>query len=100
MPAALLAWDSASTRRPYRWRSRLYLNRIPASYQAAQVRAEDYASLTMRIYAEGVLLFERVILSKEQFVIPPLPQCNTEIELEGTSRVYTVEIAEDMEELE
>lgn len=99
MAAVLLAWDSAPTRRSYRWRSRLHLNPVPTSYQAAQVRAADYADLTLRIFADGALLFERAITSDRQFVIPPLPQRETYIELEGTSRVYLVEIADNMEEL-
>lgn len=95
----LLAWDSSGTRRPYTWRSKLYLNAYPASFQAAQVRARDYASLTLRIYGDGALIHQQAITSKQEFVIPPLPQDTTEIELVGTSQVYLVEIAEDMTEL-
>lgn len=99
MAAVLLAWDAGTARRPYRWRSRLHLNPVPTSYQAAQVRAADYDDLTLRIFADGVLLFERVITSDQPFVTPPLPQRGTYIELEGTSRAFLVELAEDMEEL-
>lgn len=99
MPAPLFAWDSGSARRRYLWRSRLYLNRYPISFQAAQVRARDYTDLTLRIYADGALIFTRVITSQAEFTTPPLPARETEIELEGTSRVYLLELAERMDEL-
>lgn len=96
----LLAWDSSSIRRRYRYRSRLFLNRYPASFQIGQVKARDYDDLTLRIFGEGALLFEQTITSKAEFTLPPLPQDSTEIELEGTSQVYSVEIAEDVQELQ
>lgn len=95
----LLAWDSAADRRVYRWRSKLFLNPIPSSYQAAHVRALDYADITLRIIADGVVIFERVVTSDAPFTLPPLPQRETLIEIEGTSTVRVVEIANDMEEL-
>lgn len=99
MGSPLFAWDSGTNQRRYRWRSRLYLNRHPVSFQAAQVRARDYDDLTMRIYADGALIFERVITSDKEFTTPPLAQRETEIELEGTSQVYLIELAESMDEL-
>lgn len=99
MAAVLLAWDTGASRRPYRWRSRLHLNPVPTSYQAAQVRAADYDDLTLRIFADGVLLFERAVTSDAPFTLPPLPQRETLIEIEGASTVQFVEIAEDMMEL-
>lgn len=96
----LLAWDSSSLRRRYRYRSRLFLNPYPASFQIGQVKARDYDDLTLRIFGDGALLFEQTITSKAEFTLPPLPQDSTEIELEGTSQVYSVEIAEDVRELQ
>ncbi len=96
---SLLAWDRAETRRAYQWRSRLYLNPYPTSFQAAQIRAEDYDDLTLRIYGDGSLIFESLVLSQDEFVISPLVSKKIEIDISGTSRVYQVEIAENMEEL-
>jgi len=98
--AALMAWDTGAARRPYRWRSRLQLNPIPTSYQAARVRAADYESLTLRILArDGSVVFQRAVLSSAPFTLPPAAQDGTLIELEGTSTVHSVEIAQSMMEL-
>lgn len=94
----LLAWDEANIRRPYRWRSKLYLNPIPASYTMAQVRAIDYDDLTLRIYAQGQLILERVVTSDIEFTIPIVEHTRTEIEIEGTSTVQTVQLVEDVRE--
>lgn len=95
----LLAWDSLNVRRPYRWRSKLFLNPIPASYTMAQVRAADYDDLTLRIYAQGQLIDERVVTSDVEFTIPIVAHTRTEIEIEGTSTVQTVQLVEDVREL-
>ncbi len=95
----LLEWDSAPTRRPYTWRSKLFLNPYPTSWQAAQVRAEDYADLTFSLYRNGVLVYQRPVTSEAEFTLPPNPHRDTEIAITGTSTVRLVEIAEDMAEL-
>ncbi|MBA4285472.1 MAG: hypothetical protein C0434_08075 [Xanthomonadaceae bacterium] len=98
--ATLLEWDAATTRRPYTWRSKLYLNPYPTAWMAAQVRAQDYDSLALRIIRDGgVLLYQKVVTGRDEFLLPAFPQYSTEIELVGTSRVQAVEIAEDMDEL-
>lgn len=97
---ALLAWDrGGDDRRPYVWRSRLYLQAMPESPLIAQVKAEDYDDLTFRLYADGMLLHEVTIDSDMEFTLPPYAARAHEIELAGTSRVYQVEIADDVEEL-
>lgn len=96
----LLAWDrSATLRRPYVWRSRLKLNEYPTAYSIAQVRAADYASLTFRLYADGVKIYERVVTSEAAFTLPEIAANRTEIELLGTSQIQLVQIADDPEEL-
>jgi hypothetical protein len=101
MSAPLYSWDTGTARRPYRWRSRLNLNPIPTSYQAARVRAADYLNLTLRILTrDGTVLFQRAVLSSAPFTLPPVPQDGTLIELEGTSTVHSVEVAPTMMELQ
>lgn len=96
---SLLSWDRADTRRPYIWRSRLYLMPYPVSFQCAQIKAMDYDDLTFRVFCDGALLFEREITSIDEFVIPPMTGRQFELEISGTSRVYQCEIAETMDEL-
>lgn len=84
----------------YRWRGKLNLLERPACFQYAQIKADDYANLMFRIFANGEQIFERVIASHDEFTLPTLNEYETvEIELLGTSRVRTVQIAESVEEL-
>ena len=84
----------------YRWRGKLNLLPRPAAFQYARVRAEDYDNLVLRLYGDGVLIFDRVVTSGTEFTLPTLDEYNSaEIELIGTSRVRTVVIGESVEEL-
>lgn len=98
--STLLEWDAGATARPYRWRSALFINPYPASFQACRVRAESYNGLTLRIYSRGTLIVDMAVQSEDAFRVLPVPQQQTEIELVGTARVYSVELAERIEELE
>lgn len=84
----------------YRWRGKLNLLERPACFQYAQIRAEDYANLVFRIYADGDLIFERAVLSGQEFTLPTLDEY-TEVALEvvGTSRTRQLQLAEAIEEL-
>jgi len=94
-------WEGGSTRRPYRWRSRLFQLPRPTAFGCAQVRAADYEDLQLTLYADGAPWLTRAVTSATEFVLPDrLAQASLEIELAGTSRVQSVEVAEEMEELE
>jgi len=94
-------WEGGSTRRPYRWRSRLFQLPRPTAFACAQVRAADYEDLQLTLYADGAPWLTRAVTSATEFVLPDrLAQASLEIELAGTSRVQSVEVAEEMEELE
>lgn len=96
---ALLRWDRGTTLRPYTWRSKLYQNDYPANFAMAQVMAKDFSNLRMRVYADGVLIFDQTITSKREFVLPDVTHSSTEVEFTGTSAVQTFELAEDVSEL-
>lgn len=94
-------WEGSSTRRPYRWRSRLFQLPRPTAFGCAQVRAADYEDLQLTLYADGAPWLSRAVTSALEFVLPDrVAQSSLEIELAGTSRVQSVEVAEEMEELE
>jgi hypothetical protein len=85
----------------YRWRGKLNLLAHPAAFGFCQVRAEDFDNLVLRLYADGVLLSEDVITSETPLTLPLIDGYTTfEIELLGTSRVYTVQVAEDISEFD
>lgn len=85
----------------YSWLGKLNLLAHPASFNFAQVRADDYTNLLVRFYADGVLLMEDVITSEAPFTMPMRDDYTTfEIEVVGTSRVRTVQVAEDIGEFD
>lgn len=93
-------WEGAATKRSYTWKSKLFLMPRAANWRAAQVRAADYTSLTLRVDVDGVQIHNAAVASSTEFVLPPNSGTRVEITLSGTSRVYSVEIAEDMDELD
>jgi hypothetical protein len=85
----------------YRWRGKLNLLAHPAAFVYCQVRAEDFDNIVLRLYANGVLLSEDVITSETPFTLPLADDYTTfQLELLGTSRVYTVQVAEDISEFD
>jgi hypothetical protein len=85
----------------YRWRGKLNLLAHPAAFNYCQVRADDFDNLVLRLYADGTLLSEDVIISETPFTLPLVDDYTTfEIELLGTSRVRTVQVAEDISEFD
>lgn len=89
-----------STVPPRTWRGKLNLLERPTAFTICQVKAEDYASIILRLYADGTLLTEVTVTSQEEFTLPLGNEYTTfEIELYGTSRIYSVQVAEDVLEL-
>ena len=94
-------WNGGDTRMPYRWRGKLWMLPIEAAFQVAKVRAEDYDAIVLRLYRDGgTLLKAKRITSKAEFTLPMATDYDRlEVELIGTSRVRTVQIVEQVEEL-
>lgn len=85
---------------PRTWRGKLNLLERPTAFAICQVKAADYSSILLRLYADGALLTEVTVTSQEEFTLPLGDEYTTlEIELYGTSRVYSVQVAEDVLEL-
>ncbi len=85
----------------YQWRGKLNLLPNPSAFTYCQVRALDYTNLVLRLYGDGVLIFERAISSQETFTLPLISTYDTfEAELVGTSTVRTLQVAEDIGEFD
>lgn len=97
----IFAFDAGASDMVYRWRGKLNLSPYPLALAIAQVRALDYANVLWRIYgSDGALLYERVLASEREFVLPlPGAQGSHEMEFVGTSTVRTAQAAEDVMEL-
>ena len=84
----------------YRYRSKLWMLERPATFQIAQVRAEDYGNLLVRVYGDGVQVDEIAITDEIEFTLATTDEYRTvEIEILGTSTVRIVQVAEDVAEL-
>jgi len=97
----IVAWDRGEdAHEPYLWRSKRYQLPMPAVFGCGQVRAEDYSSVTLRIYGDDVLLAEKAVTAAGPFRLPPTRRARAyEIEIEGTSRIYDVQITETQQEI-
>jgi hypothetical protein len=85
---------------PRTWRGKLNLLPRPAAFSVCQVEAEDYDDILLRFYGDGVLFFETAVTSAEVFTLPMSNEYDRfEVEIYGTSRVYTIQVAEDVSEL-
>jgi len=86
----------------YLYRGRL--NLVPAPYAPSFVRvmADDFDNLVVRGYQDGLLQFEKVATSDEEFRVQTdsTAKKSYEQELIGTSRVQTFQTAEDIGEIE
>ncbi len=82
-------WTSRTTRLPY-----------SGNFRAFQVRADSYTNLSFRFYSNGVLVHTQAVTSEMEKVLPPNSTTYTEVRLIGTDRVWQVQWAEDMEELQ
>ena len=85
---------------PRTWRGKLNKLERPTAFEVCQVKAADYSSVLLRLYADGALLTEVTVTSQEEFTLPMgSAYSDFEIELYGTSRVYSIQVAEDVMEL-
>jgi len=84
----------------YRWKGKLWLLPYPATMLIAQVKAEDYSNILMRVYGDGVQVDEVAVTSEEEFTLPAVDvYSKVEIEVLGTSTIREIQIAEDVTEL-
>jgi len=83
-----------------RWKGKFNLLAYPATFEFCQVKAQDYTNLLINFYADGVLIKTHVVTSVRPFRLPLTDRYETfEIEVVGTSRVRTIQVAEDIREL-
>jgi len=94
------AWERATTALSYTWKSRKYHVPRPTAMKAGQVLASSYASLTCKIYADGVLKHTQTVLNDSPFRLPEGSNHRQwEIEISGTDTVQQVLLAETVSEL-
>jgi hypothetical protein len=93
--------QTATSAMTYRYRGKLNLMPRPVAFAFAQVKASDYTNLVMRLYGDGVQIYETVIAGKEPFRLPLVDEYESfECEFVGTSVVRTVRFGESVDELD
>lgn len=94
----LVCWDEGDPLQ-YTWRSRKHILPSPANMAVGKVIASNYP-VTIRLYADGVLRGTKNVTSRNEFALPSGYLAEEfEIQIEGTSRVERVVVAETSAEL-
>jgi hypothetical protein len=93
-------WDAGTALLPFTWKSKEFELPRPVSFAWAQVLIES-GTVTIRIYANGVLKFTKAVTSDNPFRLPGDFQAKYwQLELSGTGSARGVNIAQTMAELQ
>jgi hypothetical protein len=93
----LKKWEQGSAL-SYIWKSKKFTMPYPIGFTCAQVEAETYP-VTCKIYQAGTLIHTQTVASREPFRLPSNVGRDWEIQLEGTSEVFSLDLAQSMGEL-
>ena len=92
-------WDGGTTLRPYIWKSKLFTLVKPINPAVGQVISAEYP-VTFKLYADGNLKATKTVLNGRAFKLPAgYKASDFEIQLEGTSSVRGVAVAESVDDL-
>lgn len=94
-------FDGATALMNYRWRSKKWFLESPTTFGWCRVIAEDYTNLLVRFYSDGSQFYEKAVTSDLVFPLPrPDEYRQLEVEILGTSTVNSIEVVEDVAELQ
>lgn len=104
----IYAFNAGVTNMTYRWKSKLYVLPKPVAFMLVQVKALAFANTIFRAYKQSLvgtdwvdeLLREVVVTSELPFKLPMLEDYTRFWwEVMGTDTVQSVQVGEDIEEL-
>lgn len=93
----LRKWDNGSNL-AFTWKSKKATMPYPLSFSCAQVEAEAYP-ITCKVYASGSLIHTQTVSSREPFRLPVATSRDWELQLEGNTEVFSVDMAQSVGEL-
>ena len=101
-PLTIFQFDAhAIDRIRVQWRGKLNLLPYETTFHFAKVEAQDFTNLVLRVYADGALIYTVRVISAAAFRIPGLTCYSSyELELVGTSRGRTAQLAQTVTELD
>lgn len=91
-------WAAAQQAMRALWKGKLW-QFAPKAWRWMRVLADSFDELQANVYADGVLLYQRLITSNAAFRLPLRQDYRRlEVELVGTDTVQSVEVADSVEE--
>lgn len=93
--------DTAAIKKPYTWRSKLFdVGNDGTRMLACKVIADDYSNITLKVYADGALLYTRKLTDRKPFRLPNHShRYDWQFEITATSQVREIVLANSMLEL-
>jgi hypothetical protein len=82
----------------YTWKSKKFTMPQVMGFSCAQVEAEAYP-VTAKVYVDGTLVHTQTVASRVPFRLPVTPGRDWEFQIEGSTEVFAVLMAQSMEEL-
>lgn len=103
----IFEWDTASEFMPYTWRTRLHTEAGLRNYSTMKVVFSRWlrtrrspTPVTVRLFAEGKLMFERQTFCSKPFRLPKgFDAINFQIEVTGTEQISEIHMATSVNEL-
>jgi hypothetical protein len=93
----LKKWEQGSAL-SYIWKSKKFTMPYPIGFSCGQVEAETYPVIC-KIYESGTLIHTQTVANRSPFRLPPNVGRDWEIQLEGTSEVFSLDLAQSIGEL-
>jgi hypothetical protein len=84
--------------KPYVWRSKKFTMPQIMGFSCAQLEAETYP-MVVRIIADGEIIHSQTVTSRNPFRLPAKVGRDWEMQIEGSSEVFAIAIANSMTEL-
>jgi len=95
----IVMWEAGAANQSYTWKSKVFTMPKPMSFACMQVLAASYG-FTIKVFADGVLKHSQTVASGSPFRLPAgFMALDWEVEIAGSSEIYSVDIANAMNEL-
>lgn len=94
-------WDAGASKMTATFKSKVHRMTEPKLFKAAQVVADSFGTVTLKVYADGVLKFTKTVTDDKPFRLPQGYQAKDwQFEIATTTPIVGVVVAESIEELD
>lgn len=90
--------DVAAVKKPYTWRSKKFdISGDGVRFLACSVIADSYNNTTLKVYADGVLLYTKAVTSRKPFRLPNhSKKYDWQIEITSSDQIRDISLSESM----